>query len=170
MKCKGQMSLEYLWIYALALIIIIFVFGVVVDFGITTPQDNLPERCFIESVFECVDYHAIADGSNSEIVIVLKNNVGRTINLSNVTVASLEGNNINCDLNNPSKGHPEFLPSPNHVSPSEEFNLTFTCYSGTEIFPNEMVKLNYELKYIVDAEGYFDKYVDGSLVVRSLSP
>jgi len=159
------MSLEYLWIYAIALIIIIFVFGVVVDFGITSPQDNLPERCFIESAFTCVEFNAMSEPS-STINIVLRNDVGRRINVSNITNSNqiqLVGNNVNCNLLVP------IQPIPSQVNASGSFNLTFQCDSGTTIPDDEMLKLSYELKYIIDEEGYFDKFVDSSVVVRSVS-
>lgn len=126
MKTKGQMSLEYLWVYALALVIIIFVFGLVVDFGITSPQDNLPGQCYVESAFECVDYAAYSD--INRVRVILKNNVGRSINITSLDFVFAEGNNVDCDLK-----YDGLLFLPLRLNVSQIFDLNFTCRDETTI-------------------------------------
>lgn len=158
---KSQMSLEFMMIYGIALMIILGMFAVMMDFGITTPQNVIPEQCYIEDVFMCSEYIVYGGhgaGVDDSVWINLTNHVGRGITILRVNVTSLEDQSDNCTIYNDSRSY--------DVGPSENFVLEFNYSRNDCLGYNDLIKVEYELKYVIQGGEYFNKTVDGILISK----
>ena len=82
MNKKGQAALEFIMTYGWAIMVVMVMIGAISYFGIINPTKLLPERCTTTAEFNCID-HAV--DSNGRVFINLKQAVGRTAFLHNMT-------------------------------------------------------------------------------------
>ena len=83
---KGQAALEYLVTYGWAFLTLVVTLGALAYFGYLSPSKYLPARCDFGAQLECVDSQLIpaSAGNNGEIRLLLRNNFGDDINISNI--------------------------------------------------------------------------------------
>lgn len=89
---SSQAALEFLMTYGWAILTVIAAIGVLAYFGVLSPDNFLPEKCSLPSGMICIDYRV----ESYRVLLVLQNSLGKTMTISNVTVA---GNNQDCTDN-----------------------------------------------------------------------
>ena len=93
MNKRGQAALEFLTSYGWAILVVLVMIGALSSFGILTPGTFLPERCNIDPSFQCIEYNAKKE--ESEINLILRNQLGLTIDNVNVSSVTAGGGVIN---------------------------------------------------------------------------
>jgi hypothetical protein len=78
MNRKAQAAMEFLMTYGWAILVVMVVVGALAYFGVLNPTMMLPERCVIQSGFDCVNYKINAGAANFEI----RNSLGDTITIT----------------------------------------------------------------------------------------
>ena len=79
---KAQAAMEFLMTYGWAILVVLVAIGALAYFGVLSPDRFLPERCSGPSGLDCLDKASI---NSTHVVIVVKNNLGFTINHVNIT-------------------------------------------------------------------------------------
>ncbi len=93
---RAQAALEYIITYGWGFIVILIVLGGLAYMGYLNPSRYVPARCGFGVQLECTDYRIEAgilnnNGDlvdNGNITIVLRNNLGADINITQITTAS----------------------------------------------------------------------------------
>ncbi len=88
---KAQAALEYLTTYGWAILGAIIAVGALMYFGFLNPSNLLPNRCDFGKQLECVDFKINTTGVNSQLSIILRNNFGKPINITNVVGDEIAG-------------------------------------------------------------------------------
>lgn len=87
---KGQGALEFLMTYGWAFLVILIMVGALAYFGVLNPSKFLPERCTFGAQVLCKDY--LIDGAAQQVRVVLQNNVGQPIKLTDATnISNVDG-------------------------------------------------------------------------------
>ncbi len=94
-KKKAQAALEFLMTYGWAIIVVLVAISALVYFGILDLSIFFPSKCVLPAGIACLDF----DVKTSTATVVLQNNVGETISLDSVIVASRES--VPCSYNSP---------------------------------------------------------------------
>ena len=100
---KAQAALEYLTTYGWAILGAIIAVGALTYFGFLNPNNLLPNRCDFGKQLECVDFKINTTGVNSQLSVILRNNFGKPINITNVVgdeIAGLLGGSVLLDVGN----------------------------------------------------------------------
>jgi hypothetical protein len=90
---KGQGALEFLMTYGWAFLVILIMIGALAYFGILNPKQFLPDRCSFGSEIQCRDYWL----NETDVKIKLVNNVGATVQITDITATTPDG--YNCPVN-----------------------------------------------------------------------
>ena len=88
---KAQAAMEFLMTYGWAILVVLIVIGALAYFGVLNPQSLLPEKCTLQTGFNCRNH--IVSASSDSITIELLNGMGRTIIIR-------DGSSANGDLGN----------------------------------------------------------------------
>jgi len=83
MNKKGQAAMEFLMTYGWAILVVIAAISALAYFGVLDPARLLPERCQFPAGMDCIDKAAI-DSTGSTVTVALRNNVGNSINITDV--------------------------------------------------------------------------------------
>lgn len=93
---KAQAAMEFLMTYGWAILVVLIVIGALAYFGVLNPQSLLPEKCTMQTGFNCRNHIVNANGGSSKITIEVLNGMGRTIIIKEGSIANGElGNPIN---------------------------------------------------------------------------
>ena len=84
MKKIGQAAMEFLMTYGWAILVVLVAIGALAYFGVLSPEKQLPERCMLQAGVECADAKVTSDS----VILVLRNGLGKTIEISNVSIGS----------------------------------------------------------------------------------
>ena len=96
---RGQAAIEFLTTYVWAILMILIMIGALSSFGIMNPDFLVPERCNLPPDFACIEYSAQrGTGTDGQFDIILRNNVGMTLEMFNIT--SFEVNTVDAGLDN----------------------------------------------------------------------
>ena len=87
---RGQAALEFLTTYGWAFLVILVMISALGYFGILNPDRFLPERCNVPSNFACEEY-ALSSATTNNTIIVLRNQVGQTLEYMNITSVFIRG-------------------------------------------------------------------------------
>ncbi|MBN1377295.1 hypothetical protein JW949_03100 [Candidatus Woesearchaeota archaeon] len=78
---KAQAAMEFLMTYGWAILVVLAAIGALAYFGVLSPAQFLPEKCTFPPGLDCIGKASI---NSSGVVVVLANNQGHTINITNV--------------------------------------------------------------------------------------
>ena len=92
MNKRGQAALEFLTSYGWAILVVLVMIGALSSFGILTPGTFLPERCNIDPSFSCVEYNALKE--QGQVNVILRNQLGLTIDTIEVINATVAGSSV----------------------------------------------------------------------------
>jgi hypothetical protein len=84
---KGQLAVETLLIYGIAILIVMLAIGALIGFGVLKFDNLLPDNCQLGDL-TCENYQVSVTGAQLE----LRNNLGRNINSISIAIIG-EGNN-----------------------------------------------------------------------------
>ena len=84
---KGQAAMEFLMTYGWAILVVLAAIAALAYFGVLSPSRFLPERCDFPAGLTCID-KAVVDGSQNTIVMAMTNNIGGSVNISNIAESS----------------------------------------------------------------------------------
>lgn len=87
-KSKAQAALEFLVTYGWAILVVLAAIASLAYFGVLSPSNFLPEKCILPSGITCLDFKV----STSTVAVVLQNNLGEPITITNIDVARKGGN------------------------------------------------------------------------------
>ncbi len=85
---KAQTAMEFLVSYSWAIFVVILAIGALFYFGSMNAEKFLPDACVLAPGFTCADFRI----EPTEVVLVLRNSLGSTITLNNITIANSNGN------------------------------------------------------------------------------
>lgn len=88
MEKRGQAAMEFLMTYGWAILAAVVAIGVLAYFGVFSPGKLAPDRCYVSSPFGCEDYLV----STAGVDMVIRNGIGESATLSNVTVTGCGSN------------------------------------------------------------------------------
>ena len=88
MQRKGQAAMEFLMTYGWAILAAIIAIGVLAYFGVFTPGKYVPTATVLNAPFTAVG--AVADASNSEVSIEIRNGLGETIKINSVSLTGAD--------------------------------------------------------------------------------
>ncbi|MFO7710856.1 MAG: hypothetical protein R6V53_03770 [Candidatus Woesearchaeota archaeon] len=92
MRKKGQAAMEFLMTYGWAILVVLGAIAALAYFGVLSPQQFIPEKCTMPPGIACLDQTA----NTSHVQVVLKNGLGQTLNLNNITMSE-DGTPEECD-------------------------------------------------------------------------
>lgn len=81
---KGQAAMEFLMTYGWAILVVLVAIGALAYFGVLSPERLIPERCVMQAGIECADAKVTA----TDVTIVLRNSMGYTVDITNVSVGT----------------------------------------------------------------------------------
>ena len=90
---NAQAALEFLMTYGWAILVVIVVIGALAYFGVLNPSILLPEKCTIETGFDCKDF--IFNTYTGNVILNIQNGRGKEVILKEFT---LTGNGLSCDI------------------------------------------------------------------------
>lgn len=165
---KSQASFEFLMTYAWAFFAIAIVMGSIFYFGVYRPNSIISESCYSEKSFICDESSVQTD----KISLILKNNVGFPINISGVDILSYEQSQSTCVLGSIDlidKNGASFRIHPATdvatIGTYDKFRLEISCAAG-DFLENDLIKVDFDMKYKVNKSGYFPKQSSISTIVR----
>ena len=83
-KKKGQVAMESLMVYGIALLIVALAIGALIYFGVLDLGGMLPDKCDIKGgTFTCKEYAVFGDGN---IQMEIQNSYGKTVTVSKVQI------------------------------------------------------------------------------------
>ena len=82
-KNKSQASFEFIMTYGWGIIIALVALGALAYYGILSPDNFAPQQCTLPPGITCLDVRV----ESKNAVVVLQNNLGRTITVSQIIVA-----------------------------------------------------------------------------------
>ncbi|MBN2454171.1 hypothetical protein JXB11_01360 [Candidatus Woesearchaeota archaeon] len=74
MSSKAQASMEFLLVYAWAILVVLVVVGTLAYFGVLNPEIIIPERCHLSQGFYCKDH--ILSAGDDELILQVRYGVG----------------------------------------------------------------------------------------------
>lgn len=86
---KGQAAMEFLMTYGWAILVVIAAIAALAYFGVLDPAKLLPERCQSSAGMDCIDKAAVA---TTGVTVALRNNLGSTTEITDLTGTSCSGN------------------------------------------------------------------------------
>jgi len=127
MQKRGQVALEFLMTYGLAILVVLIAIGALSYFGILSPDRFIPRKCALEPGIGCMDFKV----DESTVILVLRNGKGEDITINSIKVGNCTGSSSGT-LNN---GEQEtYVISGCTNTPGKKFigdiNLTFLSESG----------------------------------------
>ncbi len=129
MNKKGQAAMEFLMTYGWAILVVIAAIGALAYFGILSPEKVLPERCTGTPGLDCLEKASI-DATADTIEIALKNNLGKKINVTSVSVTSSECSSVSSTSITVEGG--SATTPPVEVDNNKRFNIKVTCNDFSE--------------------------------------
>jgi len=100
MKRKGQAAVEFLMTYGWAILAAIIAIGVLAYFGVFSPGKYVTDSAIVTAPFYVNAQNIQAEtgiaGSNSGIVMELRNNGGEDLTVSSITITDNSAANIDC--------------------------------------------------------------------------
>ncbi len=162
---RGQAALEFLTTYAWAFLVILIAIGALAYFGVMNPQQFIPERCTFSSEFGCDDYQIDRNGDDVTVNLFIRNNLGSTATVNNVTVRSLEALTSGVTLAEVTCAETDVVISP---SEADEFTCTFTEGTDYDVgeggFPSEGSKTRFDLRVnYKEVGGRYDHSTQGEI-------
>jgi len=85
---KAQSAMEFLMTYGWAILVVLIAIGALAYFGVLSPDNFLPEACLMAPGLDCLDFKI----ETSRITLILQNNLGNDIIISEVKVTENNGN------------------------------------------------------------------------------
>ncbi|MFW5746474.1 MAG: hypothetical protein ACOCWQ_02905 [Nanoarchaeota archaeon] len=102
---KAQFSIEFLFTYGWALLIITVITGAIYTFGWLDFSMLMPEKCDFFAQVECEEFYVQVNGppgtADDSITLILNNDFNADLVLRNVTIADPTGT-LQCDAISPS--------------------------------------------------------------------
>ncbi len=89
MNKKGQAAMEFLMTYGWAILVVIAAIAALAYFGVLDPANLLPERCQSSAGMDCIDTAVV---TTTGVTLALRNNVGSTIEITDVDGVDCTGN------------------------------------------------------------------------------
>jgi len=155
MPRKSQAALEFLTTYGWAFLVILIMIGALAYFGILNPTKVLPNRCNFGAEFQCVDYQMNASG----LKLKLKSNVGRPINIYNISIESETTAQLTCGPYNTSSA------SAWRSGELKDINIGGCNYPSVGILQGEKGKVFVTVKFYETESGpSYMKIVNGEVL------
>jgi len=82
---KGQAAMEFLMTYGWAILVVLVAIGALAYFGVLSPERLIPERCVMQAGIQCAD----AKVTPTTGTLVLRNSIGYTIDITNVSIGDI---------------------------------------------------------------------------------
>ena len=81
---KGQAAMEFLMTYGWAILVVVIAIGMLVYFGVLSPENLMPERCLIATTtgISCMDFNADSSG----ITLLLGNTLPERIRIDEISI------------------------------------------------------------------------------------
>ena len=81
---KSQAAMEFLMTYGWAILVVLAAIAALAYFGVLSPEKLLPEKCVLAPGIACVQHKVETD----QITLILSNGLGRTIDVTSITVGA----------------------------------------------------------------------------------
>ncbi|MBU0757967.1 MAG: hypothetical protein KKF44_07895 [Nanoarchaeota archaeon] len=151
MNRKGQAAMEFLMTYGWAILVVIAAIAALAYFGVLSPEKMLPERTTFQAPVPNVDNAIVmAGGADAGYVeIAFKNNVGFTINVTDVYAADGDCGSVSAT------GAEEIsvegaafttIPIASTVTNGQGFRIKFRCTPA--LLAGEKFKSDITFKYV----------------------
>ncbi|MBU1111466.1 MAG: hypothetical protein ABIG93_04065 [archaeon] len=85
MRKKGQAAMEFLMTYGWAILVVLIAIGALAYFGVLNPSKFLPSSCTLAPGLSCDEFKV--DAASDEATIVVRNGMGKTITVSDFSLA-----------------------------------------------------------------------------------
>ncbi|MBT3405775.1 hypothetical protein HN419_01265 [Candidatus Woesearchaeota archaeon] len=85
---RSQAAMEFLMTYGWAILVVLAAIGALAYFGVTKPQQFIPDVCTFPSGFHCVDF--VVDTNSADMVIT--NSLGKDATLTGLTLGDCAAN------------------------------------------------------------------------------
>jgi len=93
---KGQAAMEFILTYGWAIIVVLLMISALAYVGVLNPQNFLPSKCLFNAGLGCNDHVIFDDGSGIKVTLILTNNFGSPISVSDINITDLD-NNAGCE-------------------------------------------------------------------------
>lgn len=124
---RAQAALEFLMTYGWAIMVVLIAISALSYFGVLSPDNFLPAKCFLESGIACVDFRI----TDRAITFSLRNSKGEDITVTGIKASGCSGTNSG-SLKNGARATFQVLGCSNTVNSkySADLNVTYTSESG----------------------------------------
>ena len=89
-KRKAQAALEFMMTYGWAIIAVLAAIGALAYFGVLNPGNLLPEKCLLESGFNCDGI----DVQPTSITLIMTMNLPNSINITSISIGGCTNNSL----------------------------------------------------------------------------
>ena len=127
---KGQAAMEFLMTYGWAILVVLAAIGALAYFGVLSPNKLLPERTTFQAPIPNTDIAVVTAGAanSGTVTIALRNNVGNTITIEDITGADGDCGDVGTGAKEISVDGGAFAPiSSTSVQNGVPFAIRFTC-------------------------------------------
>ena len=83
MQKRGQAATEFIMTYGWAILVVIVAIGALAYFGVLSPDQFVPEKCFFPPGLACIDYKITA----TQTQIFIQNTMGYDITLTKINLS-----------------------------------------------------------------------------------
>jgi hypothetical protein len=134
---KGQAAMEVLMTYGWAILVVLAAIGALAYFGVLDVNNILPERTVSQAPLPNIDNAVVSATGN--VSVVLTNNVGSTINITNSATFTLSGEDDCSGLSSATATdlvvaytNGSQITEPAQFSNGDTFLLQLACTGGTD--------------------------------------
>jgi hypothetical protein len=97
MTKRGQAATEFLMTYGWAILVVVVAIASLAYFGVLSPDQFLPEKCFLPPGIACIDHKVTADS----VQLYLQNTLGYDITITSINLTDKNcANSTSYDLAN----------------------------------------------------------------------
>lgn len=98
---RGQASFEFLVTYGWVFMVILIMFGALTYFDVLNPEKYIREECLFGTNIICEDWSIKrVDANNFDLILKLRNNMEKSIDVTNVSLYDRDSNEItDCNFN-----------------------------------------------------------------------
>ena len=164
MKKRAQAAMEFLMTYGWAILVVIAAIAALAYFGVLSPDQMLPERTTFQAPVPSVDNAVVVagDADAGTVTIPFKNNVGFTINITDVSGADEDCNGVGTGDKEISVagGAWQNLTVHRQVTNGQAFRVRFTCSDA--LTAGEQFKSDVTIDY-VNTESYQEHKHQGTI-------
>jgi len=151
--------MEFLMTYGWAILVVLVVIGALAYFGVLNPSILLPERCEMQSGFNCKDY--LVKGASDELLMTIENGRGSDFKVVSINLTSEQLGGASCTS--------DYSANPIEIMNGRSQNFTMTCNPSIASYTGRNAKYKWDIVvkwFSTDSSATYTHTLQGQLLAR----